>query len=212
MKQASGSVYIAGSKTADDWRAFKATLATAADSDTWWREAFDTYFQQRLALRYLDPIKVLQDHGTYQGDGFSIVAIECTLIEFLESTLQGRSYRFFRRGDPPLGPHEYSNSGELFVAFLSTRAPFATDFSAQLARDFYEGVRCGLLHEARTRAAGKSGRRAQERRPPRPPRKIVYRDRLQAALLEFIEWYREELPADAALQAAFIRKFDSLIN
>src|SRR5947209_8457692 len=138
MKHAGGSVYIAGSKTADDWRAFKATLATAVDPGGWWRETFDTYFQQRLALRYLDPIRLLQDHGTYQGEGFSIVAIECTLIEFLESTLQGRSYRFLRRGAPPLGPYEYANSGELFVAFLSTRAPFAADFNAQLARDFYE--------------------------------------------------------------------------
>ena len=40
--------------------------------------------------------------------------------------------------------------------------------------------------------------------------KIVYRDRFHAALLEFIEWYRGALPSDAALQAAFIRKFDSL--
>lgn len=143
-------VYIAGTKTVADWNAFRPGLALGGDRAVW-TEAFQSYFHARLSLRYLDPIRVLQDNGTYQGEGFSIVAIQCTLIEFLESTVQGRSYRYRRRGDPPVGPHEYSNSSELFVSFLSTRQAFAKDFDAQLAHDFYEGVRCGLLHEARTK-------------------------------------------------------------
>jgi hypothetical protein len=210
MKQTNRSVYIAGSKTADDWRTFRATLATTSDTGMWWRVAFETYFEIRLTLRYLDPIKVLQEHDTYQGEGFSILAIECTLIEFLESTLQGLSYRFRRQGDPPLSPHEYSNSGDLFVTFLSTRPPFATDFNPQLARDFYEGVRCGLLHEAQTKGGWVIWAKSLGTPTVSASGKIVYRDRFHAALLEFIEWYRGALPSDAALQAAFIRKFDSL--
>lgn len=92
-----------------------------------WREAAKDYFHQRLFSRYLEPIGVLQDHGTYTGEGFSIAAIQCTLIEFLESTVQGLTYRY-RRGATTLGPYEYSNSKDLFVSFLKTRDPFSNDF------------------------------------------------------------------------------------
>src|ERR1700674_6080947 len=101
-----GSVYIAGIKTADDWKSFRATLASDNASD-FWQKAFEEYFHARLLLRYLEPIKVLQENGTFQGEGFSIVAIQCTLIEYLESTVQGRSYRCRASGAPPLGSHEY---------------------------------------------------------------------------------------------------------
>jgi hypothetical protein len=40
--------------------------------------------------------------------------------------------------------------------------------------------------------------------------KIVYRDDFRAALLEFIDWYKDVLPLDRAQQEAFIRRFDSL--
>lgn len=202
-------VYIAGSVTIDDWRAFRTSLSPGGDPDPW-REAFETYFHTRLSLRYLDPIKVLQESGTYQGEGFSIAAIHCTLIEFLESTVQGRSYRYRRRGDPPLGAHEYSSSSELFVTFLSTRPPFAKDFKAQLARDFYENVRCGLLHEARTKGGWMIWAKGPAGSVVSAADKTVYRDNFHAGLLEFIEWYKAALPSEILLQEAFIRKFDSL--
>ena len=88
-----GDVYIAGSRTAKDWNAFRAKLTLLGADPALWHKAFDDYFYERLSLRYLEPIKVLQDNGTYQGEGFSIVAIQCTLIEFLESTFQEISYR-----------------------------------------------------------------------------------------------------------------------
>lgn len=69
--KAAGDVYIAGSKKIDDWKAFRATLAVGKDP-TRWKEAFDDYFHARLSLRYLNPIKILQDNGTFQGEGFSI--------------------------------------------------------------------------------------------------------------------------------------------
>jgi len=94
-----GDVHIAGSRTTVDWQAFRAKLKPGGEVALW-KKAFDDYFYERLSLRYLEPIKVLQDNGTYQGEGFSIVAIQCTLIEFLESTVQGISYRFRRKGEP----------------------------------------------------------------------------------------------------------------
>src|SRR3990172_8118852 len=111
----SGNVQIAGWKTAEDWRALRAMLVIGGSPDRWMR-AFVEFFQARLGLRYLNPIKILQDHGTFQGEGFSILAIQCTLVEFLESAVQGITYRHLRRGET-LGPYEYSSSREVFVGF-----------------------------------------------------------------------------------------------
>jgi len=61
---------IAGWKTCGQWTAFSKTLVLGGDQKQW-QEAFDDYFHARLSLRYLDPIKVLQDNGTFQGEGFS---------------------------------------------------------------------------------------------------------------------------------------------
>jgi hypothetical protein len=209
MNKPIGDPHIAGSLTTGHWKAFKPTLA--ANDKAQWEKAFAGYFHTRLHLRYLDPIKVLQDNGTFQGEGFSIAAIQCSIVEFLESTIQGKSYHFLRKGDPALGPYEYSSSSDIFISFLLHRMPFDKDFKdEQTARDFYVGVRCGLLHEARTkdgwtiRAKDSSGKTAD------CSQKIMYRDNFQTGLLTFVDWYKSALPVDNALQDAFVRKFDSL--
>src|SRR5207247_768927 len=116
-----------------------------------WKEAFHAYFYQHLSSRYLKPIDLLRAGSSFDGEGFSVLAIHCTLIEFLESTLRGLTYRHRRRNDLPLGQFEYSESGKLFSSFLSTRQPFSSSFDNALAIDFYVCVRCALLHEARTK-------------------------------------------------------------
>lgn len=208
MKTA-GEVYIAGVKTIDSWKAFRATLVLGKNPSLW-QEAFNSYFHSRLSLRYLNPIKVLQDNGTFQGEGFSILAIQCSLIEFLESTVQGISYRYRRKKDPPLGQYEYSDSGDIFVQFLTKRKPFSQNFDEQSATDFYINIRCGLLHEARTKGGWTIWAKSPTNVLISFPEKIVYRDNFHQALLQFIDWYKRALLSDADIQVAFIRKFDSL--
>jgi hypothetical protein len=205
-----GDFFIAGKKKVSHWRAFEATL-TVGGAPTLWKKAFTEYFHARLSYRYLKPLRTLQESGPLRGEGFSIVAIQCSLIEFLESTIQGKIYRYRRRGDPPLGQYEYSNSGSIFESFLMNRTPFGGEFnSQQLAHEFYVSVRCGVLHEARTKngwtilAKSKTGQLIDANL------KIVYRDNFQSGLLKFVKWYKSSLPSDSALQEALIRKFDSL--
>lgn len=200
--------YIAGLNKPADWIRFRDTLVLAGDAEPW-RNALTQYFRPRLDLRYLNPIKLLQEHGTFQGEGFSILAIQCTLIEFLEATVQGISYRFLRRGET-LGPYEYASSSDVFVTFLCTRHPFATHFDEATARDFYVGVRCGLLHEARTKNGWRIWAKSPDGAVISREERLVYRDDFQAALDEFIRWYEGALPGERELQEAFIRKFNSL--
>lgn len=210
MNKTIGDVHIAGDLTTDDWKAFRPSLIPDGDKAPW-EKAFQDYFHTRLSLRYLGPIKVLQDNGTFQGEGFSIAAIQCSIVEFLESTVQGKSYRFVRKGDPQLTADEYSSSSDIFVSFLLTRTPFDKDFKDEkTARDFYVSVRCGLLHEARTKNGWAIWAKDSASRTIDASNKIIYRDNFQAALLTFVDWYKTALPTTRALQEAFIRKFDSL--
>jgi hypothetical protein len=198
---------IAGWKTSADWQALRTRLlAGVADS---WREAFAEFYETRLRLRYLHPIKLLQDNGTFQGEGFSIAAIQCSLIEFLESTEQGTNYRYVRGGET-LGPYEYKLSQDVFVAFLTQRAPFSSTFDAAAAQDFYIGVRCGLLHEARTKNGWRILAKSPDGTIADAAERIVYRDNFQDALLAYVKSYGERLSQKPELQQAFIRKFDNL--
>jgi hypothetical protein len=206
----STDTYIAGWKTADDWRRFREQLVNQGGRDLWQR-AFEDYFLERLHLRYLGPIRMLQGNGTFQGEGFSIVAIQCTLIEFLESTVQGIQYRYLRRGER-LGEFEYSSSRDIFVNFLCCREPFMRQFEESLAQNFYEGIRCGLLHEARTKNGWKIWARDPRGRVVDGQQRIVFRDNFQEALSTFVDWYKAALLSDTQLQQAFIRKFDSLCD
>lgn len=201
-------MYIAGWKTAADWTAFRRALVIDGSVEVWQR-AFQEYFQTRLDLRYLNPIRILQEHGTFQGEGFSILALQCTLIEFLESTAQGVNYRYLRPGER-LGPYEYNSSSDLFTSFLSKRHPFRRDFDEPLAREFYREIRCGLLHEARTKGGWRVWAEAAEGAVIDRARRIVYRNNFQNALDQFIGWYRDALPCDVGLQEALIRKFNGL--
>jgi hypothetical protein len=132
------------------------------------------------------------------------------LIEFLESTLKGISYRYRHKGDPPLGQFEYSESGQIFESFLAQRTPFDCEFTPPLAHDFYVSIRCGVLHEARTKNGWTILAKSKTVQVIDANRHILYRDNFQASLLAFVEWYEKALPSDAALQAAFVRKFNSL--
>lgn len=198
--------FIAGNLTPADWQARKQALAAGNST---WQATFQDFFVQRLKLRYLDPIEVLQGNGSFQGEGFSILAVQCSLLEFLESTAQGLNYKWVRRTQD-LGAYEYCKSGELFVSFLSGRAPFSATFNQQSAHDFYTNVRCGLLHEASTKNGWRVRAKGPDGSVANVVDRIVYRDNFQYALTEYINSYGRDLALSQTLQEAFIRKFDRL--
>lgn len=201
-------VYISRTRTHVQWLAIRDELQ-ADRANNLWRNAVQDFFHDRLVSRYLEPIECLNDQGSCSGEGFSIATIQCALIEFLESTVQGLTYRYIRGGDT-LGTNEYSKSKALFVNFLVRRDPFASVFDVSLAEDFYTSIRCPLLHEARTKNGWTILAEAYDNSIIDRARKVLYRNGFQRSLIEFIENYEAQLLHDSALQDAFIRKFDNL--
>ncbi len=202
------TTHIAGRKTVADWNELKASLADFNNTNLW-TTAYNDFYITRLNDRYLNPIKSIKQDGGYTGEGFSIMTIICSLIEFLETTYQGKNYRYRRNGDPQLGPYEYGASVQIFIDFLNNRKPFNT----QDADDFYKNIRCGLLHEARTNGNwtiwGNSGNGTLLKKTANET--IIYRDDFFDALLEFINTnYKAVLLSSADRKEAFIRKFDAL--
>lgn len=208
-----GDVKIAGYRTVGDWLACKEKLIVGSDPASW-KRACDNFFLERLRTRYFRPIDALIDSDELEGEGFSIVAIQCSLIEFLGSTVEGTSYRYRANKNTKLGQYEYDDSRNMFVRFLSTATPFKTEFSKVKARDFYTGVRCPLLHEARTKKnwviLAKHSRLMID--DSNPKRKIVNRDNLRTGFNKFVQWYQGQIQQDQKLQEALIRKFDSLCH
>jgi len=196
--------YIAGWKRRAEWHTLRARLITGKSDG--WAEAFTDFYMPRLHFRYLHPISVMQEHGTFMGEGFAIMAVQCTLIEFLESTELGINFFY---GKP--GAHEYFKSEPIFVSFLTRRMSFKDVFTEEFAKDFYQNVRCGLLHEARTKNGWRIwGGSSLQGQIVDVANKIVHRDNFQTALLAYVADYGRRLPGDATLQAGFLRKFDAL--
>ena len=199
---------IAGTKRVSDWCALQKQLLSAPSRELW-EQAYEEYFVARLETRYFEPIRRLKAGDEWAGEGFSIMVILCSLVEFLEATVCGLKYVRDRKPDP--AQYEYSSSKDLFLDFLVKRKPFSRVFTQRdISLEFYQAVRCGLMHEAQTKYGwiiwAKSYRRAIIDRA----QQIVFRDDFHEAIQQFVEAYREDLLRNPEIQAAFIRKFNSL--
>lgn len=204
------SMYLTDIRTEEDWME-RRPLLIQSDDELLWRKAYIDFFWGRVDSRYLQPIATLRETDTYMGYGFTIMTVLCSLIEFIESTYNGKVYRFCN--DNQLGPYEYNKSKKCFLDFLVTKKPFRDKFDDRLALNFYMYVRCGLLHEASTkdgwRILGKSDTGTEI---ICSEQKKVFRDDFESAIKCYLNFYVEELINDKNLQQGFIRKIDSLCS
>jgi hypothetical protein len=112
----------------DDWK----RLTFSAESD--WQKAIDI-FADRIHGRFLKVVDMIEH---YKHAGFAVMALDCLLIETLQQ---------FREGDADTPKNK---SGEYFVRFLTDTA-FADFFTKEMAANFYDQIRCGILHQAETK-------------------------------------------------------------
>lgn len=200
--------YISGSNTPNDWISFSKDLAPG-DIPEKWEEAVTEYFLPRLQLRYLNPIETLRDHGTCEGEGFSIMTILCSLIEFLESTHQGKIYKYVSNPND-LEQNEYSSSKKMFIDFFVNQNPFNEIFNKKQAKEFYSSIRCGLLHEAATKNNWRIWADSDTGEMMCFKRKIVFRNEFELAIREFIKSYTRALRTEKTLQENFLIKWSHL--
>ncbi len=222
---------IADQYTVADWEAMKTILVRKKDKEIStvlnlefigqaddWEKAFNIFFKRRIETRYFEPIRLLQKHGENKGEGFAIVALQCSLIEFLASTREGKNYKHLKEGEE-LGEFEYEKSAKLFKNFLKkdfleNKELASPVFSNSRADSFYCDVRCALLHSAHTKGNWKIIAESEDDNiiswADKNSEKILYRNNLQNAFEQYINDYGKKLKTCKCLQAAFIRKFDNL--
>jgi hypothetical protein len=107
-----------------------------------WQEVLSA-FQRRIRERFLWPIRELARHDKRERDerptraGFSILALDCLLIDTIQSFREGR-----------ISTGEISPAAS-FKSFLNT--PRFLDFNSKDREEFFQYVRNALLHNGETR-------------------------------------------------------------
>jgi hypothetical protein len=132
---------------------------------------------RRFQERYLIPISPPSVHG------FTKMAVACLMIEALES---------FRRGwlDTRGAKSEHA-----FCSFFDAHQQFAP--LRGHARDFYKGVRCGILHQAETTLGWRIRRDNPSLLDQTGNIRTINATKLVEALGSALDQYRDELKAAA---------------
>lgn len=113
-----------------DWR-------RAMESDDWTLRI--DIFKDRITGRFLEPIELIEkDVNIGNFAGFSIMALDCLLVETLSQFYQGIDET----------PRDHQKQ---FWIFFRGSDYFKPHFTRRLAGIFYSHIRCGLLHQAQTK-------------------------------------------------------------
>ena len=215
---------IAGKLTISNWDELSKNLNCKND-DNWGLVFY--FFEERIRTRYINPIKSILEIGDDLGEGFAVVNLQCSLIETIESFINGCKSEYnttIRKTQWKKGTTIIFNSNkEIFISFFNSRTPFK-----ELNIDgglFYQDVRCGLLHETQTKNNWKircdtaeSGLAYQEILNGDFVEKIIYRENFQIYLEKLIARYRisiitradfDGIPA-CELRENFIAKFSHI--
>ncbi|MCC5860268.1 MAG: hypothetical protein JJT90_19120 [Ectothiorhodospiraceae bacterium] len=172
----------------------------ARQSDDW--ATMVAIFRDRLNGRFLEPIELIEkDNNIGEFAGFSIMSLDCLLVETLN--------QFYQGWDETPGNHQRQ-----FWKFFRESEYFKPNFTRRMSDIFYSHVRCGLLHQAQTKK--RTLIRADQDRMISPSPGglvngiIVDRIRFHDALKQEVSAYSRRLeagrPSDANLRQNFITK------
>ena len=177
------------------------------------------------------------DNQKFSGEGFTVVTVLCAIIECFAAFRIGRIHRHDKRNGEP--NYYYKNeSNSIFVEFILNEKVkifkdnfyqigqngIKTDNTPFNANDFYSDVRCGLMHEARTKKnwtinayPNKTGAESEKVFLERDNNKIkIYRTVLYYRLKEYLNSYfselRQENSESEGLRRLFARKLDHLFE
>lgn len=197
---------IAGKLTIQDWIYLEKVLKT--DEDDNWSLAF-YFFEERIRTRYLNPINAILDMDLKTGEGFAVVNLQCSLIETIESFINGWIYNAEKDKSKQIIANRWYNKKievnnlvqidkldqdkslknvDIFISFFNKRDPFK-DLLIK-GDDFFWNIRCALLHETQT----KNGWKIWADGPDKSiDNKIIYRNNLQKDIETVIENYKKSV-------------------
>lgn len=203
------------------------------ESNEKWGLAF-YFFEERIRTRYLNPIKKILELPDKSGEGFAAVNLQCSLIETIESFINGWIYHNNKGSDMSTGWYlrktekinrvknpndqkENLKNEDIFISFFYKRKPIKNLNINGL--DFYKSVRCGLLHETQT----KKGWKIRAEGPGNSiDDKIIYRNNFQRDIEKVIENYKNAITkgnefklegiTTEDLRKNFIAKFNHICN
>lgn len=116
MYKIQNATFISAFITVEQWMEYRKQLiegillGKCKEED--WQAAFALLYT-RIKTRFLNPIDWILEKRLDVGEGFSVVALQCILIEFLEATYQGKIYTTSKEPRP----FEYNSSKQLFFRF-----------------------------------------------------------------------------------------------
>jgi hypothetical protein len=207
---------IAGHLTVSSWKKLEINLTIASDDN--WAEAF-TYFDNRIRTRYLNPIKAILEIGDDAGEGFAVVNLQCSLIETIESFINGWIYfndgirgnqkGWFKNKINAKTYRNEINNEYIFVSFFNNHE----FFKIINGREFYFCVRCSLLHETQTKNNWKirlDTRRTKKNFVEEASEKIIYRENFQRDLEATVENYKNAISKGENLSGKKIQKFNGI--
>lgn len=214
-KKISNDTYISAFVPVTKWKELRTDLIRGVLERTHTSKNWDSAYElmdTRITTRFINPIKLILKAQWNRGEGFSAVALQCILIEFLEALYQGKVYTTSKNPRP----FEYNSSKSLFCKFLTEHKPFSDYFKTKdNAEGFFDNIRCGLLHEAATKEASRINNAPThtkivwfEKDDPRNMR--IYRENFFEGILQFIDSYKAELLNNDELKVNFIRKMDDI--
>lgn len=187
---------IAGNLTIKDWIDLKKNLIL--DKDENWGLAFN-FFEERIKTRYLNPIKSILNIEDNLGEGFAVVNLQCSLIETIESFINGWVYFNDGTKGSPKGWFKRVVSSNSKECFSTNEFIFSSFFNSHFefnkidGKEFYFSIRCGLLHETQTKNNWKIKKAQKEDKSfdVSEEFKFIYRENFQRDLMLLIERYKE---------------------
>lgn len=216
------------------WHKLRTSLSQDYTYNNDWETAIEL-FDKRLKRKFFNPVQLIINEQKLEGEGFTILTVQCSLIEMLSSFRKGEIFNHKKKATSPA--YEYSESRKMFVDFLKSASIFkdifwesADDKDENLTtalfdpEDFYSSVRCGLMHEARTKnnwfinAAPRTLKVKTEKNflQHKGDKKIIYRTILHHRLLTYLSDYNNELRQEnkdgKKLRKFFARKLDHLFE
>lgn len=216
-----------------NWTKIRASLNQKYDYDDSWEEAINL-FKNRVNRKFFNPVELIIKGKALKGEGFTIIMVQCALIEMFAAFREGKIFNHNRSSDSP--KYEYDKSQQMFTSLLRSAKIFKDNFwelnpknkvvidKPFNAKEFYTNVRCGLMHEARTK-----GNWHITATPTTKPVKTekqflvledgkikIYRTVLHYRLIEYLNDYLDELRKTnnhgKELRKFFARKLDNLFD